>query len=143
MISSQGSVTPIINRLELSLRSALATGHVFLTLSRESLQNTRTPSQNALMWPLLTDVSRQVEHLDGKKHSPDDWKDILTAAFEGCNRYAPNLDGTGLIAFGSRTSKYNKKKMSEFIEFIYAEGTLRGVIWSDKSNATIEEVRAQ
>lgn len=142
VISTQGSVTPVIKRTDEFIRKHLAAGVIYLTLSRESLTAKRSDSQNRLMWPLLTDFAQQVTHLDGKKYSTEQWKDILTAAFEGCMSYAPNLYGTGLIAFGARTSKYNKKKMSEFIEFVYAEGCERGVIWSDGSNDAISEVRA-
>jgi hypothetical protein len=90
----------------------------------------RSVDQNRKLWALLNDISKQVEHF-GKKYSPDDWKDILTAGFEQAQRYGPNLDGTGLIAFGARTSEYNKKKFSEFVEFIYAAGSERGVVWSE------------
>jgi hypothetical protein len=129
--------------MDRALREALNRGHVFVTLSRESLGNLRSSGQNRLMWPLLTDFSNQVTHLDGKKYKPDDWKDILTAGFEECMRYAPNLNGTGMIAFGARTSRYSKKKMSQFIEFIYAEGCERGVIWSNAAQQSYEEVAQQ
>ena len=141
VISSQGSVTPVIKRLDKFIREHLAGGPIFVTLSRESLINARSGSQNRLMWPLLTDFSKQVTHLDNKKYPPDDWKDLLTAGFEKAIKFGPNLDGTGIIAFGVRTSKFNKKKMSEFIEFIFAEGSERGVIWSENSNDVIAEVR--
>lgn len=142
VISTQGSVTPVINRIDKFIRQQLTGGAIFLTLSRESLINKRSGGQNRLMWPLLTDFSQQVTHLDNKKYSPDDWKDLLTAGFEKAIKFGPNLDGSGIIAFGVRTSKFNKKKMSEFIEFVYAEGCERGVIWSDGSNEAINEVRA-
>lgn len=112
---------------------------VYITISRDSQQK-RSTLQNNLLWPLLTDFSKQVEHF-GNKYSNEQWKDILSAGFEGATQYAPNLDGTGLIAFGVRTSKYSKKKFSEFIEFISAEGVTRGVTFSDKSEQSISEVR--
>jgi hypothetical protein len=90
----------------------------------------RSVDQNRKLWALLNDISKQVEH-HGKKYSSEDWKDILTAGFEKAQRYGPNLDGTGLIAFGARTSEYNKKKFAEFVEFIYAAGSERGVVWSE------------
>lgn len=112
----------------------------YLVISRDSLE-LRSNDQNKLLWPLLNDFSKQVEHY-GEKYSAEDWKDILTSAFEGCMRFGRTLDGRGMIAFGAKTSKYSKKKFSEFIEFIYAEGSERGVMWSDKSNETLGEVRA-
>ena len=112
---------------------------VYITISRESQQK-RSNDQNRLLWPLLNDFSQQLEHF-GNKYSNEQWKDILSAGFEGATQYAPNLDGTGLIAFGVRTSKYGKKKFSEFIEFIYAEGVTRGVTFSEKSGQAMSEVR--
>lgn len=117
----------------------LQRGPVVLTLTRP----TRSLDQNRLLWPLLTDWSKQVTHLDGQKYSPDDWKHIITAAFEECVRFAPNLNGTGMIAFGARTSKYSKRKFSQLIEFIYAEGTERGVVWSQQSESNYIEVTAK
>ena len=142
VVSSEGAIGPVVNWLNNFIRSHISGGAIFISLSRESVQDLRTGKQNRLMWPLLTDVSKQVTHLDGKKYKPDDWKDLLTCGFEEVMRYAPNLDGTGMIAFGARTSKYKKKKMIDFIEYIYAEGSIRGVIWSDDSNKTLEEVRS-
>ncbi|KZZ72370.1 hypothetical protein A3765_28600 [Oleiphilus sp. HI0130] len=111
----------------------------FIAISREPFE-IRSNDQNALMWPLLTDFSHQVEH-GNRKYSPDQWKEILTAAFEDVYEYAPSLDGQHMVAFGARTSKYTKKKMSQFIEFIYAEGCERGVDWSQRSSDSLEEAR--
>ena len=90
---------------------------------------TRTTEQNALLWPLLTDVSRQVEW-HGKHLSPDDWKDIFTATLKNL-RVVPNLDGTGFVALGQRTSTMSKRTFSELVELIYAFGAERGVRWSE------------
>lgn len=127
----------VMNEALNTVYQGLRGGPAVLTLTRP----TRSLDQNRLMWPLLTDWSKQVTHLDGKKYSPDDWKHIITAAFEECVRFAPNLNGTGMIAFGARTSKYSKRKFSQLIEFIYAEGTERGVVWSQQSESNIAEVR--
>lgn len=142
VVRTQGSVTVVMEKIGLYVRKHLAAGAVYIAFSYESFNDLRTNAQNRLMWPLLTDWSRQVEHIDGKKYSPEDWKDITTAAFEGALTYAPNLYGTGLVAMGARTSRYKKKKMRDFIEFLYAEGCERGVQWSQSSNESLEEVRS-
>lgn len=128
----------IVLLVEDALRKGLDAAYV--SISRESLEP-RSSDQNRLMWPLLTDISKQVKHA-GQYYSQDQWKDLLTASFEGVTQYAPNLEGTGFVAFGARTSKYNKAKMAEFIEFIYASGAQMGVRFSDKSEQAISEVRA-
>ena len=43
---------------------------------------TRTDDQNSKLWPLLQDVSRQVEWY-GAKLSDHEWKDVFTAAPNG------------------------------------------------------------
>lgn len=104
----------------------------------------RTLDQNAAMWPALTDFARQVQwpviQRDGKavQASPDDMKDILTAAFEEETRMTPGLRG-GTVMLGARTSKYGKKKMGDFLTFIRAEGNDRGVVWSEKARDTFDE----
>ncbi len=140
-ITKPSDLAAAISKLQTDARYAFQQGlpALFLAISRDSLEQ-RSNEQNRLLWPLLNDFSQQLEHF-GNKYSNEQWKDILSAGFEGATQYAPNLDGTGLIAFGVRTSKYSKKKFSEFIEFIYAEGVTRGVTFSEKSGQAMSEVR--
>ena len=140
-VSSEHDLGGKLTQLRVDALKGLRAGldAVYITISRESQQK-RSNDQNRLLWPLLNDFSQQIEHF-GNKYSNEQWKDLLSAGFEGATQYAPNLDGTGLIAFGVRTSKYAKKKFSEFIEFIYAEGVTRGVTFSEKSGQAMSEVR--
>lgn len=70
-----------------------------LTLKLE----TRTQAQNRLMWPLLTEFSKQLEWpINGQmvEMTPDDWKDVLSAAFRGESvRLAMGLNG-GVVMLG-------------------------------------------
>lgn len=97
-----------------------------LTLKLE----TRTQAQNRLMWPLLTAFSQQLKWpVNGAmvEMTPEEWKDVLTAAFYGeTMRLAMGLNG-GVVMLGRRTSKFNKKQFSDWIEFLYATGADRGV----------------
>lgn len=90
----------------------------------------RTLEQNALLWPLLTEFSNQLQwSVNGAMCTltKDEWKDILTAGFnQERARLADGLDG-GVVMLGSRTAEFSKRKFSEFIEFIYAVGAQRGV----------------
>lgn len=91
------------------------------------------------MWCLLAEISQQIEHC-GMKLSKDDWKALMSASFENEVRMVPNLNNNGFVMLGARTSQYSKKKMSEFIEFIYAAGTERGVKWSQITTTNYNEV---
>ena len=102
---------------------------------------TRTLEQNALLWPLLTDVSRQVVW-HGKRLSPDDWKDVFTAGLRRELRVVPNLDGDGFVALGQRTSTMGKRMFSDLLELIFAFGAQHGVEWSEPAKRARNEVAA-
>ena len=119
---------------EALIRKGLAAGPVLLSLGRPR----RTLDQNAKMWPMLTDIARQVEW-HGLKLSPEDWKDILTAALRK-QRAVPGIDG-GFVVLGMRTSKMGKELFSDLIELMYAFGAEQGVEWSEKAKKTYERYR--
>lgn len=87
---------------------------------------------------MLRDFSRQVQwsvngvltHMD--EH---DWKDVFTAALKKHNRIAEGLHG-GFVFLGMRTSKMKKSEVIDLIELIYAEGSERGVVWTDPKAAS-------
>lgn len=94
---------------------------------------TRTLDQNAMLWPLLTDLSRQVEWpINGvaQKLSPEDWKDLATASLAKEQRVAAGLDG-GFVFLGRRTSTMSKRTFSDLLEVILAFGSAHGVVWSE------------
>lgn len=91
----------------------------------------RTLEQNSSQFPYLEGFSQQIEWpVNGVMTSlaPEEWKDILTAAFEGetSPRLAAGYDG-GIVMLGRRTSKYGKKRFSEWLEWLIAAAALRGV----------------
>lgn len=109
------------------LKSMVLAGHkMVLAIRPES----RTEAQNRLMWPLLTEFSKQLEWpINGRmtKIDADDFKDILSAAFKGETvRLAMGLNG-GVVLLGQRTSKFTKAQFSEWIEFLYATAADRDV----------------
>lgn len=105
----------------------------------------RTLDQNAAMWPALTDFERQVDWphtVKGQwvigKMPKEAWKAVLTAAFEQQTETAQAIGG-GVVMVGARTSAYGKRKMSDFLDFVRAEGNERGVQWSEKARDTFDE----
>jgi len=91
----------------------------------------RSLEQNALMWVILSAWSKQVDWpINGRmgKITPDEWKDILTAAFLGeTGRVAPGLTG-GMVLLGCRTRDFSGKQMTDFLTFLHAESDGRGVL---------------
>lgn len=108
-------------------KSMLLAGHRLTVTVR---QETRSLAQNALMWSCLTDISRQVEW-HGQKLSPEDWKDMASAALKR-QTVVPGIEG-GFVVLGQRTSEMTIAEMSEMVTFLHAFGDQRGVRWARTS----------
>lgn len=89
----------------------------------------RSNDQNALMWSLLTQISKQVEWF-GKKRSPEDWKDLATAALRGAE-FVPGITPGTVVPLGMRTSQMTAAEISDLIESLYAFGAERGVTFRE------------
>lgn len=91
---------------------------------------TRSLDQNAAQWPILQAFADQLRWpVNGAmvQLTPEEFKDILTAAFQGESvRLAQGLNG-GVVMLGMRTSKMSKMQFSDWLEFLKATATLRGV----------------
>ena len=85
----------------------------------------RSLDQNALMWSLLGQISKQVDWY-GQKLSSEDWKDVLTASLRR-TRVVPGIDAGTFVPLGMRTSQMTKEEISELLELVYAFGAERGV----------------
>lgn len=92
----------------------------------------RTLDQNALMWAMLTDLSRQLQWCD-RDLSPADWKCLMTAHLKR-HETVPGLDG-GFVVLGAYTSQMTVRDMSDLIELMFAFGAENGVEWSDDDEA--------
>ncbi|HET6890524.1 MAG TPA: recombination protein NinB [Pyrinomonadaceae bacterium] len=100
-------------------------------------EQTRTNDQNAKLWPMLHDISTQVDWY-GNRLSEDEWKDVFTASLKK-QKVVPGIDG-GFVVCGTRTSKMPKSEFSELIELITAFGVQKGVVWSEKPCETYPHV---
>ncbi len=85
----------------------------------------RSTDQNALMWSLLTQISKKVEWF-GKMRSAEDWKDLSTAALRGAD-FVPGITPGTIVPLGMRTSQMTSAEISDLIESLYAFGAERGV----------------
>ncbi|MHB1408011.1 MAG: recombination protein NinB [Acidovorax defluvii] len=103
------------------IKALLMAGH---RLVLEVKPETRSLSQNARLWAILTDVSEQVEWY-GRKLTPDDWKHVFTAALSKQD-VVPGIEG-GFVVLGKATSKMTKSEMAELQTLIEAFGVQRGV----------------
>lgn len=132
--AQQGS--EVMRRMWADAKAYLMAGHVLeLILRSES----RTLDQNAVQWPYLEAFSKQLQWpVNGALcwMEPEDWKDVLTAAFQNETvRLALGLSG-GVVMLGLRTSKMSKTRFSEWIDFLKATAALRGVSLREPEEAT-------
>jgi hypothetical protein len=106
------------------LKSMLMAGHRVVV---EIKPETRTLAQNARLWAMLTDVSKQVNWY-GRKLSEEEWKHVFTASLSKQD-VVPGIDG-GFVVLGKSTSKMTKPEMSELQQLIEAFGAQQGVRFS-------------
>lgn len=85
---------------------------------------TRSLEQNALMWSLLSQISKSVVW-HGQKLTKENWKDCLTASLKK-QTVVPGIDG-GFVVCGTSTSSMTKAELSELCELAIAFGTQQGV----------------
>jgi hypothetical protein len=91
----------------------------------------RSLDANAAQWPILEAWSKQKQWpVNGYMTTltSEEWKDILTATFEGetTPRLSPGLNG-GMVMLGRRTSKYGKKKFSEWLDWLNSASYHAGI----------------
>jgi hypothetical protein len=98
---------------------------------------TRSLDQNAKMWAMLADLSRQVEWY-GQRLTSEEWKDVLTAALKK-QKAVPGIDG-GFVVIGARTRNMTIREMSDLVELLYAFGAERDVQWTDPAPQGYEEL---
>lgn len=109
-----------------ALRRSLTSGSTYKMIVAEEQ---RSSLQNRKMWAMLTKVSEQAV-LHDLQFTPDEWKTIFLHALGRQVKFLPALDGT-FVPYGHQSSKLSKAEMAELIEFMYAEGTQRGVKFAD------------
>ncbi|QJQ96941.1 hypothetical protein HIO72_00570 [Halomonas sp. PA5] len=125
-----------MNRAWQAVTKGLPAGPVVVKLGRPNSK--RTLSQNAKLWPMLSDLHSQVEWY-GETLTQEEWKDVMTAGLKR-QRAVPGIDG-GFVVLGAHTSKMNKQEFADLIEVIYAFGAERQVAWSEPALRAFEHYR--
>lgn len=89
---------------------------------------------------MIGEISKQVEHI-GRKWDSDDMKRLLIDEFAEDMRLAgtplhhdgriiPSFDGRRIVQLGIQSRDFYVKEAAQFIEFLYAFGAVRGVIFN-------------
>ena len=111
---------PVKNRAVEAIRRA-PDGYIF-TLQ----EPTRTLAQNALLHVLLNRLVISDYRWHGYQMGMEDWKNFFSAAIHG-QKAVPNIEGTGFIILGKKTSKMTIREVSEMVEMVKCFATERGI----------------
>jgi hypothetical protein len=106
------------------LKSMCMAGHRMVL---ELKPQTRSLAQNARLWAMLTDISKQVDWY-GRKLSPEEWKHVFSAALKKQD-VVPGLDG-GFVVLGLSTSKMTRTEMCDLQTLMEAFGVEHSVKFS-------------
>jgi hypothetical protein len=90
---------------------------------------------------MIGEIAAQVEHI-GRKWDLDDMKRLLIDEFADEMRLAgtplhhdgrviPSFDGRRIVQLGIQSRDFYVKEAAQFIEFLYAFGATRGVIFKE------------
>lgn len=90
---------------------------------------TRRDAQNRKLWPMLTDLQRQVPDLAA--YNTDDIKLRFLNALGVEMRFLPALEGQGSFPVGLRSSTLTVQQFAGLIELLYEFGARNGVRWSE------------
>lgn len=88
----------------------------------------RTLPQNAKLHAMIGEIAAQVPY-HGVRLSVDDWKLIFLDALKREIRMVPNLDGTGFVNLGKKTSKLSTAEMATMLDLVVAWGDQNGVVF--------------
>ncbi|MFD1104197.1 recombination protein NinB [Sphingobium olei] len=90
----------------------------------------RTSDQNALLWALLSQISRAKP--DGRMLDTDTWKALFMHSVGFKCTFEPTLDGQGVVPLGYRSSRLTKLEFSDLIEAIFSFAAEKGIALSDE-----------
>ncbi|RON05164.1 recombination protein NinB [Pseudomonas brassicacearum] len=108
------------------------------------VKSRRTLEQNAKLWAMLGDISRQVEWpVNGlmQRLDSEDWKALMTAAARQEIRMAQGVNG-GVVMLGVSTKRMSVQELGDVIECMYVFGAEKGVTWSEPKGQMPEQWEA-
>lgn len=104
----------------------------------------KTRSQEEKYHAMVKDIAMQSEYL-GKRWDQESMKRILLNEFEEemrnagtplkqCGQMIPSEDGKRIIQLGIQSRQLLVPEAAQFIEFLYAWGSDRSVVWSEEAH---------
>ena len=133
-IEQPEGLRPTLKRLHSVLIEVIQGGAVEVIVRRP----TRTLLQNRKLWPMLSDLSKQVNWY-GYTLTNTEWKIVLSASLKK-QKIVPAIDG-GFVSLGTSTRALSKQDFSDLIELTYAFGAEQNVQWGGKALSHYETYR--
>jgi hypothetical protein len=96
--------------------------------------SSRSLPQNDRLHAMIGEVAIAVQW-HGLWLTVDDWKILFLDSLKRELRLVPNLDGTGFVDLGRKTSKLTKEECSMLIELVFKFGAEHGVTFQDDRKA--------
>jgi hypothetical protein len=111
-----------------TLKAMLMAGH---RMTIEIKQSKRSTEQNAMFHSLIDKINKAMAAV-GSTWTPDDWKRLLIDQWahdtnRKIGKVCPSLDGERIVQLGLQSHKFTTSESSEFIEFLMAWATLKGI----------------
>lgn len=97
------------------------------------LARPRSLDQNARMWAMLTDLSKQLQWpVDGELcwMTPKEWKVVISAGLRQ-QRVAKGIERSFVFLDGMSTSQMKIAEMSKLIDLMFMFGALHDIAWTD------------
>lgn len=107
----------------------------------------KTRPQEERYHAMIDDIASQIT-LHGRKWDNESMKRLCVDQFRrdtakdpelaelwgdmGTVEMAPSIDGSGIVALGWQTRKFPKRLASAFIDWLFALGAERNVVWTDE-----------
>jgi hypothetical protein len=111
-----------------TLKAMLMAGH---RMTIEIKQSKRSTEQNAMFHSLIDKINKAMAAV-GSTWTADDWKRLLIDQWahdtnRKIGKVCPSLDGERIVQLGLQSHKFTTSESSEFIEFLMAWATLKGI----------------
>lgn len=118
----------IMERIWPEVKAKIAAGQ---KMHLEIRRATRSLDQNAKFHAMISSITRQMRQA-GSTWSEDDWKRLLIDQWahetnRKIGRVAPSLDGERVVQLGWQSHRFTVEDASEFIEWLYAWATQKGM----------------
>lgn len=91
----------------------------------------RTLDQNALLWAVLSDISRAKP--EGRRWTPETWKCAFMHTLGHQVQFCEGLDDSGPFPLGFRSSRLTVGQMADLLTVALEYGDRHGVAWSDEA----------